>query len=220
MINIEEQREVLNGVGSEMLKLCIKQLSKSIESFINYDTDLAEEVMYTENRVNALDLTIERDCEEFIAMFNPVATDLRFVLALRKINFDLERIGDHAYGIASYVANLDVIVNKALLELLGFKEMVTTLETMLENISDAYTDRNVKVARKVFKKDKKLDKINFKSFALLTEEIKKNPKIADQALLLFAIIKKIERVGDLLKNVAEEIIFYLEAEVIKHRKKK
>ena len=78
----------------------------------------------------------------------------------------------------------------------------------------------MKIARKVFKKDKVLDKINDKSFKIIEEEIKKDNTLIDQALLLFVVIKKFERVGDLIKNVAEETIFYIDAEVVKHRKKK
>ncbi len=89
-----------------MLELCKKQLENAQEAFFNHDSDLAEEVLHTENRVNALDLKIDRDCERFIALHNPVASDLRFVLALRKINFDLERVGDHAYGISNYIMTM------------------------------------------------------------------------------------------------------------------
>ena len=78
----------------------------------------------------------------------------------------------------------------------------------------------LKSARKVFKKDKTLDKINFKSFSALAVEIKKDDKIIDQAFILFSVVKKFERVGDLIKNIAEEIIFYIDAEVLKHQKKK
>jgi phosphate transport system protein len=78
----------------------------------------------------------------------------------------------------------------------------------------------VKTARKVFKKDKILDKINIKAFAVIEEEIKKDLSITQQALILFSVVKKLERVGDLIKNIAEEIIFYVDAEVLKHKRKK
>jgi phosphate transport system protein len=91
---------------------------------------------------------------------------------------------------------------------------------MFENITVAYEEKDVKIARKVFKKDKILDKINSKSFQVIEAEIKKDVFITGQALVLFSVIKKLERVGDLLKNVGEEIIFYIEADVVKHKKKK
>ena len=94
MINIEEQRVALSKISEEMFGLCQSQVQLSFEAFSLFDTDLAEEVILKENRVNALDLKIERDTDQFIALYHPVATDLRFALAILKINYNLERIGE------------------------------------------------------------------------------------------------------------------------------
>ena len=220
IINAENQREVLNQAGLDMLRLCKSQFDKAKEAFVTHDSDLAEEVIHKENRVNALDLKIEKDCEKFLALYNPVANDLRFIMAIRKINFDLERIADHAYGISRYIVDEDKKIAPHLLKTLEFELMYETISSMFENIMNVYEENNVKQARKVFKKDKILDKINNKSFAIIEEEIKKDNSITGQALILFSVIKKFERVGDLLKNVAEELLFYIEAEIVKHKKKK
>ena len=220
MIGLDQHKETLNQAGLEMLALNIKQLENAREAFFTHDGDLAEEVVHTENRVNALDLKIDRDCERFIALHNPVASDLRFVLALRKINFDLERIGDHSYGISKYIIEIDTPLEQRLLEKMRVEEMFDTALSMMDDITEAYTGNNTKVARKVFKKDKILNKINMKSFGIISEEVKKDPQLIDQFLLLFSVIKKVERIGDLITNIAEEVIFYQEAEVVKHRKKK
>lgn len=220
MIGLEHQRETLNQAGVEMFKLCIKQLESTKEAFFNHDSDLAEEVLHTENRVNALDLKIDRDCERFIALHTPVAGDLRFVLALRKINFDLERIGDHAYGISKYVVEINTPIDQKLLDLLQVPKMFQSALSMLDDIKKAFIEGNSKQARKVFKKDKVLNKINMQSFKIISKEVKKDPRLIDQFLLLFSVIKKLERIGDLVTNIAEEIIFFEEAEVIKHQKKK
>ncbi len=220
MVNATYQREVINQAGFDMLSICLSQIEKAKEAFINHDSDLAEEVMNIENRVNALDIKIEKDCEKFIALYNPVAIDLRFIMAIRKMNFDLERIGDHAYGIAKYVVDVDKDIPTHLIDAVQFNEMFDTIIAMFENVHDAYENKNVKIARKVFKKDKILDTINFNSFKIIEEEILKDNAIISEALVLFSVIKKFERVGDLLKNIAEEIIFYIDAEILKHRKKK
>ncbi|MFD0835014.1 phosphate signaling complex protein PhoU [Mariniflexile aquimaris] len=220
MDNATYQREVINQAGLDMLNLSMSQLDKAKEAFINHDSDLAEEVMNIENRVNALDLKIEKDCEKFIALYNPVAIDLRFIMAVRKINYDLERIADHAYGISKYVTDSKNKIPSKLLEAVEFEKMYSTIVLMFENISEAYQNKNVKTARKVFKKDKILDEINLQSFQVIESEIKKDNNIIAEALLVFSVIKKLERVGDHLKNVAEEIIFYIDAEVLKHNKKK
>jgi phosphate transport system protein len=220
MANATYQRDVINQAGFDMLNLCISQLKKAKEAFVNHDSDLAEEVMNIENRVNALDLKIEKDCEKFIALYNPVAIDLRFVMAIRKINYDLERIADHAYGISKYVVDVDRKIPDNLISAVDFEKMFDTILVMFDNISDAYENKNAKSARKVFKKDKILDEINVQSFSVIETQIKKDPNIIAEALLLFSVVKKLERVGDHIKNIAEEIIFYIDAEVLKHNKKK
>ena len=220
VVNAEQQLEGLNQTCFEMLILCKKQLTKAKESLLNHDGDLAEEVMYTESRVNALDLRIENDCEKFLALYNPLAIDLRFTMAILKINYDLERIADHAYNISKYVVDDDNKIAPNLFKVIEFEKMSETVDSMMDHITFAYTEKDVKTARKVFKKDKILDKINFNSFKVLETEIKKDNAIIPQVLVLFSVIKKLERVGDLIKNIAEEIIFYIDAEVVKHQKKK
>ncbi|HSP12818.1 MAG TPA: phosphate signaling complex protein PhoU, partial [Salegentibacter sp.] len=218
--SLDQHKEALNQSGIEMLELCKKQLSNARDSFFNHDSDLAEEVLHTENRVNALDLKIDRDCERFIALHNPLAGDLRFVLALRKINFDLERVGDHAYGISNYIVEVDTPISQNLLDEMKVKEMFNAALSMLDDITGAYISTDTKKARKVFKKDKTLNKINMNAFSIIAEGVKKDPLLIEQYLLLFSVIKKLERIGDLVTNIAEEIIFFREAEVLKHRKKK
>ncbi|UMB53291.1 phosphate signaling complex protein PhoU [Lutibacter sp. A64] len=218
IINAQEQRASLNEAGFEMLILCISQIEKATEAFLTHDSDLAEEVINTETRVNALDLKIENDCEKFLALYTPVAIDLRFIMAILKINFDLERIADHAYGISKYIVDQDIKIAPELLKTLEFEKMHKTILSMFDDITAAYEEKEAKFARKVFKKDKILDKINANSFAIIEEEIKKDASVIDQTLLVFSVIKKFERIGDLIKNVAEEIIFYIDAEVVKHKK--
>ncbi len=220
MANPQDKRDIINQTVFEMLTICKSQLEKAKEAFATHDSDLAEEVIRKESRVNALDLKIERDCEKFLALYNPVAIDLRFIMAVLKINSELERIADHAYGISKYVVDVDKKIDPKLLEATQFEKMYDTVMSMIDNITSAYENKDVKSARKVFKKDKTLDKINAKSFSVLEAEIKKDGTIIDQAFILFSVVKKFERVGDLIKNIAEEIIFYIDAEVLKHKKKK
>ena len=220
MKNPDYQRENLKQAAFEMLLLCKKQLFKATDAFVSNDTDLAEEVVHRENRVNALDLKIERDCERYLALYNPVATDLRYIMSLLKINYNLERIGDHAFDIANHTIDFVNPINPELLEKVQFEKMVFTVESMYEDVVEAFEEEEPKIARKVFKKDKTLNKINQKAKNILGEEIRNNKEVTDDALFIFAVLKKLERTGDLLKNISEGIIFYLEAEVLTHKKKK
>ena len=219
MKNPEYQRENLNQAAYEMLVLCYKQMSKSTEALVNNDIDLAEEVIHRENRVNAQDLKIERDCERYMALFNPVASDLRFAMSIMKMNYNLERIGDHAFDIANYIVDFEEGFNATLLEKIQFERMESTMKSMFEDVMEAYEELDAKRARKVFKKDKTLNKLNKKVSTVIEETLKENPDMIEASLLLFGVMKKIERVGDLLKNISESIIFFLEAEVLVHKKK-
>ncbi len=220
MTNTEQHRVSLKLAGFEMLTLCKLQLEKALEAFTNHDEDLAEEVIYMETHVNALDLKIEKDCENFFALHNPVAKDLRFTMTILKMTSELERIGDHAFRISKYIVDDEYKIEPHLLELLEIEKMNDTIDTMMDYIIIAYEEKDVKIARKVFKKDKILDKINLRSFKILEAEIKKDNSLIQQSLVLFSVVKKLERVGDLIKNIAEEIIFYVDAEVLKHKKYK
>ncbi|WP_372745390.1 phosphate signaling complex protein PhoU [Lutibacter sp.] len=220
MINIEEQRVALSKIGEEMLSLCQSQVEQSFEAFITFDTDIAEEVILKENRINALDLKIERDTDHFIALNNPVATDLRFALALLKINYNLERIGDQAFDISNHTIDLNQKLAPELVEKLQFKVMFETLESMFKDIVTAYTEENLKAARKVFKKDKVINQINANTFKIVEEEVVKNPALVKQYLMALVVMKKYEKIGDLLKNISESIIYYIDAKILKHKKKK
>ncbi|WP_029037289.1 phosphate signaling complex protein PhoU [Salinimicrobium xinjiangense] len=220
MINLIQNKEALNQAGVEMFNLCTIQLTNAREAFLNLDKELAENVIRMEHRVNALDLKIDRDCEQFLALHKPVASDLRFVLALRKINFDLERIGDYAYGISKYTVEINTVPAKKLLDKLRVEEMFRYALSMLEDIFQAYVDADSQLAHKVFKKEQVLNEINNNSISIIINTIKDDVNLIDQFLLLFTVIKKLERVGDLATNIAQEIIFYGEAEVLKHQKEK
>lgn len=220
MVNIDQHKDILNHLGAEMFNLCTAQLENSIEAFLSMDRNLAEKVIHMEYRVNALDLKINRECEHFLALHKPVASDLRFVLALRKINFDLERIGDYAFGISKYTLELNILPEKKLMNSLRLDEMFSNALSMMGDIKESYSDKNSRQAHKVFKKEQVLNEINNSSISHICKLVKKDVKLIDQFLLLFTVIKKLEKVGDLATNIAQEIIFYREAEVLRHQKQK
>ena len=98
--------------------------------------------------------------------------------------------------------------------------MFETLESMFKDIVTAYTDENLKAARKVFKKDKVINQINANTFIIVEEEVVKNPALVKQYLMALVVMKKYEKIGDLLKNISESIIYYIDAKILKHKKKK
>ncbi len=215
---IEVEIEKINDAVLEMIELVKAQLSRSRDSFMNSDEELAHQIIHTETRVNSLELTIDKYCENTIARFSPVATDLRFVVSMLKINSDLERIGDYAESIADYVLNINHKLEKTLMDNVRTDEMFNLAIEMLELIADAYATDNSKKMKKLFAKDKVLNQINKEKSQVIAEYVLANPSTIHDCLYLHSTIKKLERVGDHAKNIAENYIFYSDAKVLKHKK--
>jgi len=199
-----------------MGKLVNSQIQKSICALLDEDEDLANEVLVNERRVNAMELKIDRDCEHIFALLTPVANDMRLVFSTLKINADLERIGDYAEGMANLILLGKKSFDKHLIESLGIKRMTDTALRMLEDVITAYDNDDPKLARSVFAKDLELNEVNQKASGIIEDYIKGNMDRIQQSLLLLSIIRKMERVGDHITNIAEEVIFIKEAKVLKH----
>ncbi|MFI5218163.1 MAG: phosphate signaling complex protein PhoU [Bacteroidia bacterium] len=200
----------------EMFRMVHSQLEKAKEALVKLDKDLAREVIVNEKRVNSFELKLDRDCENIIALFNPVAVDLRFVLACLKINSNLERIGDIADGIAKFALNIRLTPEKELLDKTRLIEMFDISKAMVRDVMIAYETENTQIARSVFKRDDELDEINVNANEAVAEFIRAHQDRINQSLYALSTIRKLERVGDQCKNIAEEIIFYIEAKVLKH----
>lgn len=216
MTHLDVELKRLKDETVEMFELVIQQMKKSQLAFIGFDSEIAREVNFNEKRVNALELKIDKDCENIFALFNPVAIDLRFVLAVLKINSNLERIGDIADGISRYVISTTNAFDKELLEVTRINEMFDTAVKMLIDVQRSFDSEDTKLSRGVFQKDDLLDEINENANSVLEKYIRSHPENISQSLHIISAIRKLERTGDQAKNVAEEIIFYLEAKVLKH----
>jgi phosphate transport system protein len=226
--NIQEERKIMSHLDTELRLLnedilelmykVISQLEKCKKALLEFDIELAEDINLNEKRVDAMELSIDRHCENILALFNPVAIDLRFVLAAIKINSDLERLGDHANSIAKYLMEFGESIDSDLIKKMEVDVMFDNSIEMLHHVSNAFINEDTIQARKVFSMDKTLNKIHKESSARI-KKISEDKDVDLQVLLyLFSIISKLERVGDLSKNTAEEIVFFIEAKVLKHKK--
>jgi len=219
MTHLDTELQLLKKSIIEMFALVIHQLNKAKDAVIKFDKDLASDVDINEKRVNVYELKIDRDCENILALYNPVAVDLRLVLAALKINYNLERIGDYAQGIALIVKDTKRPFEKELFEKTKVLDMFYMSIAILNDAMESFETENNKLARTVFTKDEKLDEINRKANSALSELFINKPEEIHQCLNILSVIRKLERVGDQTKNIAEEIIFYVEAKVLKHRNK-
>jgi phosphate transport system protein len=217
MTQLETELESVKNEVISMWVLVQSQLNKTREAMLHFDKDLAHEVVQKEKRVNAFELKIDRDCENIFALYCPVAVDLRFLLAVLKINNNLERIGDIAEGICKFVIDSPVNFDHDLMESAHLLGMYTDAINILMDTRIAFEKEDTILARSIFKRDEALDVINKNANENISAYIRKNMDNIAEALYVLSIIRKLERVGDQAKNIAEEIIFYIEAKVLKHQ---
>jgi phosphate transport system protein len=214
---IEPELQALKDNLCDMLDLVRNQMVKCRDAVQKSDLKLAEEVIEDEKKVNGQEIAIDRDCESILALYTPVATDLRLVLAALKITNDLERIGDNAKSLARFLITEKKEYKKNWLKDFNLEAMLDILVKMLSDMGEALRKDDTKLATKTVKKDEELNDYNKKAFKVTADLIKENPDNARTLLTLFSLIKNLERAGDLTKNIAEEIVFHIDAKVLKHK---
>ena len=217
MRHLDQELTVLRQDTIDMWKLVISQVSNACESILSFDVKLAQKVSMREKKVDAYELKIDSQCENTIALYQPVAVDLRFVLAVLKINSNLERIADFAYGISRMlISNPTVIIDAELIMDSNLRIMVEHVNKMLVLGLDAFENEKPDIASGIFSEDYKVDEINANAAHHFADYIQKNPDRAFECLHLFSTFRRLERIGDHCSNIAEEIFFYIDAKVLKH----
>ncbi|WP_072530638.1 phosphate signaling complex protein PhoU [Bacteroides ilei] len=216
---VENELQNIKNQINEMWTLVYQQLDCAYRSVLDADQKLANKVVAREKRVNAFELKIDSDIEDFIALYNPVAVDLRFALAMLKINSNLERIGDYADSIARFVIRNQIRPeNKVLFNELQLQDMFDMVLDMLNTTYDGLQKRDLQLTKSVFEKDETLDILNQNAINALSVHATEHMEDIRLCLEIAGIFRKLERAGDHINNLAEETIFYIDAEVLKHSK--
>lgn len=213
---IESELVLLKKEVDEMWSLVYNQLSRAGEAVLKMNSEKAQQVIVRERRVNASELKIDSDVEDIIALYTPVAVDLRFVLAMLKINSNLERIGDFAEGIARFVIKEQAPLDDELIKALRLEEMFSQALVMLKIAQQSMNEENLDLATSVFAKDGLLDEINASVTTVMANYLAAHPDKVLSCLNLVGVFRKLERTGDHITNMAEEIVFFIDAKVLKH----
>jgi phosphate transport system protein len=197
-----------------MGSLVDEQIETAIRALNESNLELAKFVIVREERVNELDLTIEGQCQRIFALTQPVAVDLRLLLAAMRMNSDFERIGDIAVNIAERVEALEDYTN--LVERVGAHEMISTARQMLTSVLNAFIHTDSDEARSIFESEERVDDLNRQIFFNLIDEMKSDPVMIEPAAHLMALLRHIERLADHATNIAENVIFVAEAKLMRH----
>ena len=215
MRHIERQivqlKEKILRVGT----LVEEAISKSITALINRDTALAQRVMTSDEEIDQMEVEVEEECLKILALYQPVAADLRFVVAALKINNDLERMGDLAKNIAKRVAQL---ADEGPIELPAeIRTMATLAQEMVKQSLDAVVNGDPALARQVREEDDAVDDARQRVRRMVIRGIKVEPDRVECLLRVNSVSKHIERIADMATNIAEDVIYMVEGDIVRHR---
>ena len=194
----------------------VQNSTQSVVEFLGTKSEQQlQDVLEYEDRINELEVDIEEHCLKVLALHQPVAIDLRFIIVIMKVNNDLERMGDQAVNISQRVKSL--MDGPKLPISLPIDEMTNAVQKMVSLSLEALVSQDPAIAREVVDMDDIVDDLNAQTYDLIRETIQANPSLVNSAMSMATISSNLERIGDLCTNIAEEVIFMVEGQVIRHQ---
>jgi phosphate transport system protein len=209
----EELQKVKKDV-LEMASLVEESITKSLEALHKQNVKMASEIQEIDYRIDKFEIAIEEQCIELIARHQPVGADLRFLIGVIKMNNDLERMGDHAVNIASYIAYL--IEQPRIKSVSNIWSMAREVKEMLNDSVKSFMDNDATRAQKVCERDSVVDEMRDETIRILLTYMLEQPEIIGSAIPLLLVAKNLERIADLSTNICEDVIYIAQARVIKH----
>ncbi|MBU0679463.1 MAG: phosphate signaling complex protein PhoU [Verrucomicrobia bacterium] len=207
----------------DLLKKSILHLCAVVEDVVNKavtavqsrDEDLARKVMSEDKQVDDEEVRVEEECLKALALHQPVAIDLRYIIACLKINNDLERIGDLAVNIAERAVYLSREPDPDIQ--FDFPLMAEKVQVMLRKSLDAFINMDAAIAHQVLESDDEIDAMNRDAILLVKEHIKSAPEHLDALINLWSVSRHLERIADHASNIAEDVIYMIEGKIVRHR---
>ena len=207
---LEKLKRMILSLGA-MVEDRVRKASKAVHTI---DADLAQEVINTDIEIDEMEVEVEEECLKALALYQPVAVDLRFLVAVIKINNELERIGDQAVNIAERVL---VIAKQSRHDyLFDYSSMSRKAENMLRMSLDALVNLDVALALKVCAMDDEVDKIKKKAYDKIKQGMQEYPHHLGYMINLLLVSRHLERLADHTTNIAEEVIYMIEGNIIRH----
>lgn len=217
----EHMKRAIDSLKTKLLALCgavEENLFKAVASIQRRDARLAQEVIDSDDRIDDIEVDVEEECLKILALHQPVAIDLRFIITALKINNDLERIGDLAVNIAErgeFLATRDPIEVP-----FDFERMAQKTTSMVRSSLDALVNMDCVLAYKVWNSDDEVDAINRQMYDRVKESIQHNPGWIDSLIHLLSVSRHLERIADHATNIAEDVIYMVEGRIVRHRREK
>jgi len=212
--HFQEELETLKTRLLEMGGLAEEQVRLSVKSLVDRDPVLIERVLSGDDPLNSLHIEIDSRCFRLLALYQPMAVDLRAIVAAVKINTDLERVGDLAIKIAE--AARRYATHPPVKKLIDIPQMASIAQNMLRDSLDAFVRRDIVLAELVLNEDNRLDALKTQIFRELLTYMLQDPATIEPALDLILVSRHLERIGDHATNVAEDVIFMVSARDVRH----
>ena len=200
----------------DMTHIIIIQLQKGKQALLKEDIELAIEVLENLKRIKLLKLKLDYDCRNFLALYTPVAVDLRFILSALKISRSLEQMAKNLEKICKALKKEGLKVDPQLLGVFRLALMFDTAIQMLNILQEAMAEENTDTASEIFSKDVILNAENRKADGAAIQWLEKDASVTAVLLTVLNVVHRVERIGDEAKNIGESIIFHLEAKVLRH----
>jgi len=189
-------------------------VAKAVDALQRRDGRLAQSVVEADDQIDRLEVDVEEECLKVLALYQPVAADLRFVVAVLKMNNDLERMGDLAANIAKRAAFL---AGQPQADLpFDFSEMAAKAQSMLKQSLDALVNGDAALARQVCAEDDELDEMRRRHHDRIVEQTRRSPQHAEVLNSLSGVNRHLERIGDMATNVCEDVLYMIEGEIMRH----
>jgi phosphate transport system protein len=215
MTYIENEINLLRFKVLDMAELVQSQFERCIQSLKDTDYVTAANIIRKEKKIDKIDKKIDRRCERLIALYQPVANDLRFIFSVIKINNNLENIGDNLNAIAEIILKLSEPFPKEVLEKVKLFEMMELAFNQYSDVINAFIRKENETARELIPNDNEIDEIKHSSVRVLIQMIKDNPQETETYLHLISILNRVEKIGDYAENIAKEIVFSVEGKIYK-----
>jgi phosphate transport system protein len=213
--HFQDELDELKGRLLEMGGLAEERLRMAVRSLVDRETALMDRVLAGDAAINHLHIEIDDRCFKLLALHQPMAVDLRSIVAAVKINSDLERVGDLAVNIAEAVRRY--LQDPPVKELIDIPKMAELAQAMLRDSLDAFVRRDVPLAQGVLAQDDELDALKTKVFRDLLTHMLRDASTIEPALHLILISRHLERIGDNATNIAEDVIFMVSARDVRHQ---
>lgn len=192
-----------------------KSLIASVQSFNDRNLEIADEVIDSDQKIDAQEVEVEEECLKILALHQPVAADLRYVVAVLKIDNDLERIADLAVNIAKRTKN--IVLSGEIKEPINLGEMVELAIKMVRESVDALVQNDTVKASQVILNDDEMDLYHKQNYKIGQEHIKTNPEATEYYINLLSVSRNLERIADHATNIAEDVIYMIEGEIVRHK---